>query len=186
MKEMKLRSWSTRRLGAGLMLWALLLPAATTALAARVQVGFSPEGSAEVLVINVIQSAQQQIRLMGYSFTSPKVVKALVAARQRGVDVRIVLDAHGNDNKSSRAAMNVIVNAGIPLRTNAAFKIQHDKVIISDGQNVQTGSFNYSTAAARSNSENALVMWGAPEVASIYLQHWQSRWDQGRPYQSAY
>ncbi len=156
------------------------------ALAAEVQVGFSPEGSAEALVIDVVESAHQQIRMMGYSFTSPKVVKALVAAKHRGVDVQIVLDAHGNENKASRAAMNFIVNAGIPLRTNDAFKIQHDKVIISDNLNVQTGSFNYSTAAARSNSENAVVMWGFPEVASVYLQHWQSRWDQGRPYQSGY
>jgi phosphatidylserine/phosphatidylglycerophosphate/cardiolipin synthase-like enzyme len=156
------------------------------AFAAQVQVGFSPEGSAEELVLDVVDGAQQQIRLMGYSFTSPKVVKALVAAKRRGVDVQIVVDAHGNDNKASRAAMNLIVSAGIPLRTNDAFKIQHDKVIISDSLNVQTGSFNYSSAAARSNSENALVMWGFPEVARIYLQHWQSRWNQGRPYQTGY
>jgi len=181
---MRLRQ--ANRFGGGLMLWVVLLNVAPAAQAAQVQVGFSPEGSAEVLVINVIQAAQQQIRMMGYSFTSPKVVKALVAAKQRGVDVQIVLDAHGNENKGSRAAMNVIANAGIPLRTDAAYKIQHDKVIISDGQNVQTGSFNYSTAAAKSNSENALVMWGFPEVASVYLQHWQSRWDQGQSYQSAY
>jgi len=181
--DMRVRS--RLRFGVGLLVWAWLLTA-ESALAAQVQVGFSPEGSAEALVIDVVEAAQQQIRLMGYSFTSPKVVKALIAAKQRGVDVRIVLDAHGNDNKSSRAAMNLIVNAGIPLRINDAFKIQHDKVIISDSLNVQTGSFNYSTAAARSNSENALVMWGFPQVASVYLEHWQSRWDQGRPYQSSY
>lgn len=165
---------------------SVLLCIAPAAQAEQIQVGFSPEGSAEALVVDVIQSSAHQLRLMGYSFTSPKVVKALIAASRRGVDVRIVLDAHGNANKSSRAAMNMIVNAGIPLRTNSAFKIQHDKVIIGDGLNVQTGSFNYSTAAARSNSENALVMWGFPEVANLYLEHWQSRWDQGEPYQSAY
>jgi len=156
------------------------------AQAAQVEVGFSPEGSAEALVVNLINKAQQQILLMGYSFTSPRVVKALVAAKQRGVDVRIVLDAHGNENKSSRAAMNLIVNAGIPLRTNAAYKIQHDKVIITDGQNVETGSFNYSSAAAHANSENALVLWDMSEVATVYTKHWQSRWDKGQAYQSGY
>lgn len=186
MKTASIRQWSISKFGIGLSLCAALSGVAAIAQAEQVQVGFSPEGSAEVLVIDVIQAAQQQIRLMGYSFTSPKVVKALIAAKNRGVDVRIVLDAHGNENKSSRAAMNIIANAGIPLRTNSEFKIQHDKVIISDALNVQTGSFNYSTAAARSNSENALVMWGFPEVASVYLEHWQSRWDQGKPYQSAY
>ena len=159
---------------------------ASPVLAAQVQVGFSPEGSAEELVLEVIHKAEKQVLLMGYSFTSPSVVKALVASKQRGVDVRIILDAHGNEGKGSRAAMNLIVNAGIPLRTASAFKIQHDKVIISDGQNVQTGSFNYSTAAAHSNSENVLVLWDSPEVAKVYIGHWQSRWDKGQAYQSGY
>jgi phosphatidylserine/phosphatidylglycerophosphate/cardiolipin synthase-like enzyme len=154
--------------------------------AADIQVGFSPEGSAEALVLSIIDKSQHQLLMMGYSFTSPTIVKALIAAKGRGVDVRIVLDEHGNEGKPSRAAMNLVVNAGIPLRTNAAYKIQHDKVIIADGQNVETGSFNYSSAAAHSNSENALVMWGVPAVASVYQQHWQSRWDQGQPYQSGY
>lgn len=163
-----------------------LILAATTVQAADVQVGFSPEGSAETLVVSIIQKAQQQVLLMGYSFSSPVVVKALIAAKQKGLDVRVVVDAHGNEGGGSRAAMNLIVNAGIPLRTDAAYKIQHDKVIITDGQNVETGSFNYSTAAARSNSENALVLWGVPDVAKTYTAHWQSRWDQGQPYQSSY
>lgn len=159
---------------------------AITAEAAQVQVGFSPEGSAEALVVEVIQKAEHQILLMGYSFTSPNVVRALIAAKKRGVDVQIVLDARGNEGKSSKAAMNLIDNAGIEIRTNAAYKIQHDKVIITDGQNVETGSFNYSTAAAHSNSENALVLWDVPDVAKTYTQHWQSRWNQGQPYRSGY
>jgi len=154
--------------------------------AAQVEVGFSPEGSAETLVVDVIQKAEHQILLMGYSFTSPSVVKALVAAKRRGVDVQVVLDARGNEGNSSKAAMNLIANAGIALRTNAAYKIQHDKVIITDGRNVETGSFNYSSAAAHSNSENALVLWDVPDVAKVYTQHWQSRWDKGQAYQAGY
>lgn len=154
--------------------------------APQIQVGFSPEGSAEQLVLQVIDSARSQLRVMGYSFSSPKVVKALIQAKRRGVDVLVVVDARGNDNRSSHAAMNLLANAGIPLRTNAAYKIQHDKVVISDEKNVQTGSFNYSSAAAKSNSENVLVLWGVPAAATVYLQHWQSRWEQGNPYQPSY
>jgi hypothetical protein len=29
--------------------------------------------------------------------------------------------------------MNIVVNAGISLRTNSQYKIMHDKVIITDG-----------------------------------------------------
>lgn len=64
--------------------------------APSVQAGFSPEGSAEQLVLKTIETAQHNIRLMGYSFTSPEVVRALISAKRRGVDVKVVLDEKGN------------------------------------------------------------------------------------------
>lgn len=158
----------------------------STASAEQIQVGFSPEGTAQALVLQVIDKAQSQIRLMGYSFTSPPIVMALIAAHKRGVDVQIVLDAEGNRGKASLAAMNLIASAGIPLRTNGAYKIMHDKVLITDGQNVETGSFNYTSSAAKANSENALVLWGNPGLAQVYLTHWQSRWNQGQDYRPGY
>lgn len=158
----------------------------TTTCRADVSVGFSPEGSAQQLVINTLNSAQQSINLMGYSFTSPEVVKALVAAKRRGVDVRVVLDSKGNQGRASEAAINLLVNAGIEVRTVDNYKIMHDKVAIIDDVTVQTGSFNYTRAAQRSNSENVIVMWQMPEVAQVYLGHWQSRWSQGQVWQSGY
>ena len=154
--------------------------------APSVQVGFSPEGSALKLVLKTIESAQQEIRLMGYSFTSPEVVSALVRAKRRGVDVKIVLDEKGNRSKASQAAMNIVVNAGIPLRTNGRYAIMHDKVIIVDNHTVEAGSFNYTRSAASRNSENVLVINEVPEVAQTYLQHWQSRWDGGTEWHSSY
>jgi len=38
--------------------------------------------------------------------------------------------------------------------------------IVVDNLHTQTGSFNYSQAAARSNSENVVVMWNNPSVAA--------------------
>lgn len=65
--------------------------------APSVSVGFSPEGSAEQLVLSTINDARESIRLMGYSFTAPEVVRALIEAKRRSVDVQVVLDAKGND-----------------------------------------------------------------------------------------
>lgn len=153
-----------------------------------VQAGFSPEGSALQLVLNTIDAAHESIRLMGYSFTSPEVSRSLIQAKQRGVDVKVVLDWKANNAKGSAgaAAMNLLVNAGIPVRTVSQFKIMHDKVIITDGRNVETGSFNFSRAAARSNSENALVIRDYPVLADTYLRHWQSRWEMGEDWRSTY
>ncbi|WP_369825956.1 phospholipase D family protein [Rahnella sp. AA] len=150
------------------------------------QVGFSPEGSAHQLVMQTLDEAQQSIRLMGYAFTSPDIAGALVGAKKRGVDVQVVLDEDGNRGKASVAAINLLVNAGIPVRTVSQFKIMHDKVIIVDNQTVETGSYNYTLSAARSNSENALVLHDVPELAQTYLAHWQSRWAVGEDWVSSY
>ncbi len=48
--------------------------------------------------------------------------------------------------------MNLLVNAGIPVRTVSQCKIMRDKVIIANGRNVETGAFNYTRAAVRINS----------------------------------
>lgn len=173
---------------AGLLSLALCAPVPAV-YAASIEAGFSPEGTALPLVLKTIETAQRQICLMGYSFTSPEVVRALVRAKRRGVDVRVVLDWKANtgkNNNASKAAMNLLAGAGIPVRTVRAYKILHDKVIISDGRHTEVGSFNFSRAADRSNSENVLVVWDDPIVAKKYLNHWASRWAQGKDWKQTY
>lgn len=153
---------------------------------ALVESGFSPGDGGEELVLKVLNASERNIRLGAYSFTSPSVVKALLAAKKRGVDVQVVVDARGNKGKASLAALNLLVNAGIPTRTVATYAIHHDKYIVADERHVQNGSFNYSKAAAKSNSENVVVIWNNQAIAGSFLKHWQSRWSQGVDYTSAY
>lgn len=154
--------------------------------AQHIETAFSPEAGSEALVLKVIRSAKETIRLAAYSFTSPVVVRGLLDAKRRGVDVRIVVDERGNKSKASKAALNLVVNAGIPARTISRYAIHHDKYIIADGSTVQTGSFNYSKAAAKSNSENVVVVWNNPDLAASFLRHWQDRYGQGAAYRSEY
>lgn len=158
-------------------------PAANSA---PIEVAFSPDGSAEALVLRVISSAHQSIRLSGYSFTSPAVVKALIDAQRRHIDVRVILDDRGNRGKANIAAMNLLVGAGMEVRVTSKYAIHHDKFIVVDSQTVQTGSFNYTQAAARANSENVLVVWSDRSLAARYLIHWESRWTQGTRVEISY
>ena len=98
----------------------------------------------------------------------------------------MVVDDRGNRAKKSIAALNLLVNAGIPTRTISTYAIHHDKYIVADARHVETGSFNYSQAAARSNSENVLVVWNNPDLAASYLKHWQNRYDQGTDFKPTY
>lgn len=155
-----------------------------------IEYAFSPREGAEKLVLKVIGSARSEIRMMTYSLTSSPVVEALIAARRRGVDVAIVSDYKNNvvDDRSGkpRAALSALVNAGCRVRTISVYPIHHDKVIVADQETVETGSFNYSDAAANKNSENVMVVWKNPDLARGYLAHWQDRFNKGEDYRTNY
>lgn len=154
------------------------------------EVAFSPNEGTEALVVKVIDSARSEIRMLTYSFTSAPVTAALLRAKKRGVDVAMVVDYKNNviEDRSgkARAALGAVTNAGIRVRTINVYPIHHDKSICVDAKTVETGSFNYSDAAAHKNSENVLVMWGNPKLAAAYLKHWERNWGQGVPYPLAY
>ena len=158
--------------------------------AGTIEVAFSPEGGSEDLVIRVVDAASTELRILAYSFTSVPVVAALVRAKKRGVDVRLVADenSNGRDDRSgkARAALSALVNAGISVRTIDVYPIHHDKVIVADRVTVELGSFNYSDAAARRNSENVLVNWHNARLADVYLAHFERSYRLARPYELRY
>ena len=152
----------------------------------RVEIAFSPEAGAQALVLKTLNGARKSVRLAGYSFTSPDVVSGLVEAHKRGVDVKALVDDRGNRSTTSTAALRLVVASGIPVRTISTYAIHHDKYIVVDETHTQTGSFNYSRAAAQVNSENVVVIWNNVTVAANYPQHWVSRWGQGKDVPAGY
>ena len=159
--------------------WTAPVSAAPTAVAlsGTAEVAFSPDEGSLALVLKAIDSARSEIRILAYSFTSAPVTRALILAAKRGVSVSVVADEKDNtvEDRSgkARAALSALVQAGVEVRLTRAFAIHHDKVIVIDQQTVQTGSFNFSYAAAHRNSENVLVLWRNPTVAMADLDYFE-------------
>jgi phosphatidylserine/phosphatidylglycerophosphate/cardiolipin synthase-like enzyme len=155
-----------------------------------VEVAFSPNEGSEALVVKVINSAKTELRVLSYSFTSAPVTAALLRAKKRGVDVRVVADRKNNVSEErsgkSRAALSALVDAGIEVRVIGVYPIHHDKVIVADRQTVELGSFNYSDVAARKNSENVFVNWGNAKLAEVYLKHFERNYRQATAYEMRY
>lgn len=143
-----------------------------------IESAFSPYAQAQALVLKVIASASSDIRLAAYSFSSP----AVLAAKQRGVDVRVLADYRRNRKRINLDALDALAGAGIAVRTIDAYAMHHDKYMVVDGQTVQNGSFNYTHDAAVANSENVLVVWHNVPLAQSYIAHWESRWQRGKDY----
>lgn len=148
------------------------------------EVGFSPNENAGNLVLKTIAIANTDIYLASYTINSQEIVSELISAKSRGINVSVVVDSKQVSNTSNmRTSIDLLSNAGIAVKTVSNFNL-HDKFIVIDRQHVQTGSFNYTNAAIRSNSENVLVVWNNPQLAGIYLKHWSQLWDSGILYQS--
>lgn len=136
------------------------------------EVHFSPHGGCERALVSHIDGAHQSVLVLAYSFTSRPITNALVRAKSRGVQVQVVLD-RSNQNG---VGYSELTQAQVPVRIDFKHAIAHNKVMIFDGQTVETGSFNYSNAAEANNAENCLFISDV-KLASEYASNWQSHWE---------
>lgn len=174
------------RKAALLMLVTALFSPVLANAAPELTVGFSPSQgrSALEVVLSAINNARQSIDVAAYSFTSKPVATALVSASRRGVSVRVVADEKANRDRYS--AVTFLANQGVPVRLNGNYAIMHNKFMVIDGNNLETGSFNYTASAASRNAENALLIQNAPELAGTYRKEFNRLWNEARPQASRY
>lgn len=139
---------------------------------------FSPNGGATDGVVRELATAKKTLRIQAYSFTSKPIAKAIVDAKKRGVDVKVILDK--TNEKDHYSAATFLVNAGIPVWIDYLPPIAHNKVMIVDEETVITGSFNF-TRQAESNAENLLILHD-PALAAKYEANWEAREKVSRDY----
>jgi phosphatidylserine/phosphatidylglycerophosphate/cardiolipin synthase-like enzyme len=96
--------------------------------------------------------------------------------------VQVILDRSQRTEKYSEA--DFLRNSGIPTLIDARHAIAHNKIIITDGYLVLTGSFNFTRAAEEHNAENLLVI-NDPVLAQQYIANWQAHEQHSEPYERA-
>jgi len=147
----------------------LALPSVAQAQPAPL-VGFShSQPSAKAVTLTAIGEAKHSIRLAAYQYTNPDIIRAVIAAKQRGVDVAVILDRTQRDG-DSQATM---VASSVPCFIDGTYRIMHHKFMVIDGVSVETGSFNYTRSADTANAENALYLRAVPQLAATYTTEWQ-------------
>lgn len=158
--------------------------AAVSNQAGTVTVGFSP-GNAERMVIDLVNESKVSLDVAAYEFTNKQIAEAVRAAQNRGVKVRVVMDRERLNGKYN--AGTFLANNHVPMHaSNPRYKIMHQKLMLVDGVTTLTGSFNFTTAAARSNAENVMIMRNAPDVTRIYEIEFQRLWDEGTLVEAKY
>ncbi len=129
-------------------------------------------------ISDAIDDARRELRVQFYNFTSAPIAAAIIRARQRGVDVAMLLDKISPCQRG--AAADQVKAAGIPVAIDRSVRIAHNKVVVIDRVRVIEGSFNASAAAAK-NAENTNLV-AAPAIAEAYRAQWERRAALSVPY----
>jgi len=150
-----------------------------------VQVAFTPWDNAEGMIVDGIRRAKQQILVQAFSFTSRALANALIAAKRRGVDVRVMADREQTfSGESSR--IPELVQAGIPVTLEVRYQSAHNKVMVMDAGTadaaVITGSYNWTYAAQNKNAENVMILRHNPDIANAYAANWRRHYADALPY----
>ncbi len=175
------------------LLWVLVLlvlPAQAVEVPAtgRIEVLFTPWDDAEGALLREIGGAQRSIRVQAFLITSRNIARALIAAHERGVAVRVLADremaARGENSR-----VPSLHAAGIEVRLETRYASAHNKILLIDVEGnhpvVITGSYNFTYSAQARNAENLLILRDNAPLARAYLANWRRHRDEAQPFAEA-
>ena len=134
-------------------------------------------------VLTQIEGAESSIAVMMYACVLPedvrvshpvrRLIDALAAADERGVEVRILLDQEvrrdGSDDLINQRAADYMKGRGLSIRRDEPDRRSHSKLIIIDNQRVIIGSANWTYSAFRRNREHSVLLHDLPIAAQCAL-----------------
>ncbi len=139
---------------------------------------FSRVERCDVLLISLINRANRSVYVAVYSFTRDSLATALISAKERGVEVRVVIERDRAYEQGSEYPR--LKSAGVDVRLDGNPNSMHHKFMVIDGYIVVTGSYNFSTAAEIRNDENIVVIFDR-DVAQRFVQEFERVWQMASP-----
>ena len=141
----------------------------------NMQIYFSPQDkSISSAVLPIIENAKDYIYIPIFVITENRVVEALISAKQRGVDVRLISDALNASGKYSK--IKVLRANGILVKIENYAGKMHSKTMIADDKYSIIGSMNFSKSGETKNDENTIVLENA-EAAKYLKRFFLYQWD---------
>ena len=117
---------------------------------------------------DVIQTAQVKLRIVQFeavSGTAPDLlIPAVIKAKQRGVDVRVLLDEEVSGNKQT---YDLFKAAGVDVKFDGTKLRTHAKVVASE-QGFVIGSTNWSNTSISKNNETNVLVRDAAAVSQLH------------------
>ncbi|MFQ5891636.1 MAG: phospholipase D-like domain-containing protein, partial [Candidatus Methanofastidiosia archaeon] len=108
-----------------------------------------------------------------------KLLKALIDASKRGVDVMVILeisDFNNNLNQENTETAKYLKRNGVKVKFDSKYIQTHSKVLIVDKRIVVVGSTNWSYYAIDKNTEASVMIYSeeiGEEFAKYFLELWR-------------
>ena len=125
---------------------------------ATVEVYYGPDDAPLDRLMTLYRQATRYLYVAVYGLTSPRAVEAMVEAKKRGVDVRMITDRQRTEDIKQRTALDTLHLAGIPILVNEHDGLMHLKQVVIDDEVNVSGSMNHTTSGNRYNDERLDVM----------------------------
>jgi len=127
-----------------------------------------PDDSAKPIVA-AIEGASRTLRVKMFVFSDPSLLNAVVAARRRGVKVRVMLNparrSGEHDNDATRKALQRV---DVEVKdANPAFDLTHEKSMVVDDQTAFVESLNWTTRNLTETRDYAVVTTRRHDVAEV-------------------
>jgi len=135
---------------------------------------FAPTDDAEThAIVAAIDAAHTKINMRTFFLTSQTIVDALKDAKDRGVTVRVILDAASAQNQYSLHAS--LRSYGVSVKVENWGGTEHTKAFSVDGYIVVLGSQNFTASGNTSSDENTLYVENRP-MATAFDSAFETAW----------
>jgi phosphatidylserine/phosphatidylglycerophosphate/cardiolipin synthase-like enzyme len=137
----------------------------------RIDTFFSPDDGVLAALVPVLDSAQESIYFLAYSFTANQLGDIIRQKAQAELTVAGVMDEE-QVKSNEGTEFDPFRQANLDVRLDGIEGLMHHKVFIVDKKIVVLGSYNFSQSAELRNDENLIIIYD-PVIAQLFLLEFQ-------------
>jgi cardiolipin synthase len=133
-------------------------------------------------ILDPIKAARHTLNIRMFLFTDPSLLEAVIAAKHRGVHVRVMLNPSRRDGTTdNRVAREALLAAGVSVRDSSTeFAVTHQKSMVIDNRIGFIESLNWETRDLTETRDYAVETTSKTEVAEM-VRCFNADWDE-RPF----
>ena len=120
-------------------------------------------------ILDALNAAKRTLQIRMFLFTDPTLLKAVIAAKRRGVKIRVMLNpARRSGESENEEARHELTRAGVEVRDSSPqFAVTHQKSMVIDDETGFVESLNWETRDLTETRDYAVVTTHDTEVAEM-------------------